>query len=54
MIGENSEIIGTKEFLSKMYQEFKGFFTSRHEKQPKLVQGLDGIYSLKRLSENIG
>ena len=49
----DSGIIGTKEFVSRVYQDFKGYFTSRHEKRPKPVQGLDGIYSLKRLSENI-
>jgi putative transposase len=50
----DSGIIGTKEFVSRVYQDFKGYFSSKHEKRPKLVQGLDGIYSLKRLSENIG
>ena len=50
----DSGIIGTKEFVSRVYQDFKGYFTSKHEKRPKLVQGLDGVYSLKRLSENIG
>ncbi len=42
-----------KEFVSRAYQEFKGYFAPRHEKRPKLVQGLDGVYSLKRLSESI-
>ena len=49
----DSGIIGTKEFVLRVYQDFKGYFSSRHEKRPKPVQGLDGIYSLKRLSENI-
>ena len=49
----DSGIIGTKEFVSRVYQDFKGYFASRHEKRPKPVQGLDGIYSLKRLSESI-
>ena len=49
----DSGIIGSKEFVSRVYQEFKGYFTSKHEKRPKAVQGLDGIYSLKRLSESI-
>jgi len=43
----DSGIIGTKEFVSRVYQDFKGYFTSKHEKRPKLIQGLDGIYSLK-------
>ncbi len=49
----DSGIIGTKEFVSRIYQEFKGYFASRHEKCPKPVQGLNGVYSLKRLSESI-
>jgi len=49
----DSGIIGTKEFVSRVYQGFKGHFSSRHEKRPKPIQGLNGIYSLKRLSEGI-
>ncbi len=50
----DSGIIGTKEFVSRVYQGFKGHFSSKHEKRPKPIQGLSGIYSLKRLSESIG
>jgi len=49
----DSGIIGTKSFVKSLYQRFKRHFSSKHEKQPKTIQGLDGIYSLKRLSENI-
>ena len=49
----DSGIIGTKEFVSRVYQDFKGHFASRHEKRPKPVKGLEGVYSLKRLSESI-
>jgi len=49
----DSGIIGTKEFVSQVYQAFKGNFSSKHEKRPRLIQGLDGVYSLKRLSEVI-
>ena len=49
----DSGIIGTKEFVSRVYQGFKGHFSSIHEKRPKPIQGLNGIYSLKRLSEGI-
>ena len=49
----DSGIIGTKEFVSRVYQGFKDHFSSKHEKRPRLVQGLDGVYSLKRLSEAI-
>ena len=49
----DSGIIGTKEFVSRVYQGFKGYFSSKHEKRPRLIQGLNGVYSLKRLSETI-
>ena len=47
----DSGIIGTKEFVSENYQRFKDLFMSKREKIPKLVSGLDGVYSLKRLAE---
>jgi putative transposase len=47
----DSGIIGTKEFVSRNYQLFKDRFQSKHEKKPKPIKGLEGIYSLKRLSE---
>ena len=47
----DSGIIGTKEFVSINYQRFKGVFMSKREKIPKLVSGLDGVCSLKRLAE---
>ena len=46
----DSGIIGSKEFVKKYYDRFKGLFASA-EKEPKVVKGLDGVYSLKRLSE---
>ncbi len=49
----DSGIIGTKAFVARNYQVFKHHFSSKHEKQPKVIQGLEGIYSLKRLSEGI-
>ncbi len=47
----DSGIIGSKEFVSANYQRFKHLFYSKHEKKPKPIKGLDGMYSLKRLSE---
>ena len=47
----DSGIIGSKEFVSTNYQRFKHIFHSKHEKKPKAVKGLNGIYSLKRLAE---
>ena len=46
----DSGIIGSKEFVSINYQRFKDVFMSKREKIPKRVVGLDGVYSLKRLT----
>ena len=47
----DSGIIGSKEFVSTNYQRFKDLFYAKHEKKPKPIKGLGGMYSLKRLSE---
>jgi len=44
----DSGIIGSKEFVSVHYQRFKHLFASKHEKKPKPIQGLFGIYSLMK------
>jgi len=49
----DSGVIGSKEFVAENYQRFKNIFSSKHEKKPKPIKGLDGMYSLKRLSEVI-
>ncbi len=49
----DSGIIGSKEFVLRTYQAFKDPFTSKHEKRPRPVKGLNSIYSLKRLSQVI-
>lgn len=49
----DSGIIGSKAFVSNVYTTFKDCFECRHDKQPRPIQGLDGIYSLKRLSEKL-
>ena len=49
----DSGIIGTKAFVVQKYQLFKHLFQSKHEKIPKAIKGLNGVYSLKRLSESI-
>ena len=46
-------IIGTKAYVERIYQDFKHHFTSKHEKRPKGIKGLEGVYSLKRLSESL-
>jgi len=45
----DSGIIGSKSFVSRLYVDFKDHFSSKHEKKPKPIGGLGGIYSLKRL-----
>ena len=49
----DSGIIGSKEFVAANYRRFKDLFNSKHEKKPKPIKGLAGMYSLKRLSEGI-
>jgi REP element-mobilizing transposase RayT len=49
----DSGIIGTKSFVLRYYRVFKHHFSSKREKQPRNIQGLEGIYSLKRLSEAV-
>jgi putative transposase len=49
----DSGIIGSKEFVAFHYQKFKHLFQSKHEKKPKPINGIDGMYSLKRLSKTI-
>ena len=47
----DSGIIGSKEFVAENYQRFKHLFHSKHEKIPKPIKVLEGMYPLKRLSE---
>jgi hypothetical protein len=38
-------IIGSREYVAVTYQQFKRLFHSKHEKKPKSVKGLDGVFS---------
>ena len=49
----DSGIIGSHEFVDRIYQRFKHHFLTKKEKLPKAIRGLDGVYSLKNLSETI-
>jgi REP-associated tyrosine transposase len=49
----DSGIIGSKAFVADNYKRFKDLFNSKHEKKPKPIKGLEGMYSLKRLSEAV-
>ena len=46
----DSGIIGTKGFVSRYYEQFKDYFNTKRTKIPKKIEGCDGIYSLKNLS----
>ena len=41
----DSGVIGSKEFVAENYQRFKHLFYSKHEKKPRPIKGLDGMYS---------
>jgi putative transposase len=47
----DSGIIGTKPFVERLYGEFAHHFYSKKKKKAKTIDGLEGVYSLKRLSE---
>jgi len=49
----DSGIIGSREFVERIYQRFKHYFLTAREKKPKAIKGLEGVYSLKNLSEAI-
>ena len=49
----DSGIIGSREFVERIYQRFKHHFLTKKEKRPKPIEGLEGVYSLKSLSEAI-
>ncbi len=47
----DSGVIGSKAFVSATFSHFQDFFQNPGNRKPKPVQGLDGVYSLKRLCE---
>jgi hypothetical protein len=47
----DSGIIGTKEFVASHAKKFHDHFACKGEKKPQKVEGLEGMFSLKRLSE---
>ncbi|WP_462323982.1 transposase [Desulfoplanes sp.] len=46
----DSGILGTREFVARQSKRFHDYFACKKEKIPLKVQGLDGVFSLKRLS----
>ena len=49
----DSGIIGTKAFIDRYFQRFKGYFECKHDKRGNAIPGFEGIYSMKRLSEKM-
>jgi putative transposase len=49
----DSGIIGTKGYVQRFCKVFKESLGWKRERKPKHVAGLDGLYSLKRLSEGV-
>jgi hypothetical protein len=45
----DSGIIGSKAFVQRNFQRFKGLFQTVNDRVPKRVSGLEGVYSMKRL-----
>ena len=50
----DSGIIGSKAYVSRVYRAFKDRYAAKREKIPKRIIGLEGVYSLKRLSDAYG
>ena len=49
----DSGVLGTKEFVTNCYWRFQHHFTCKHEKKPRPIKGLEGIFSMKKLRENL-
>ena len=49
----DSGIIGSKAFVSDTFLQFQDLFQNPGKRTPKPVQGVEGVYSMKRLSEII-
>jgi len=47
----DSGIIGTKAFVLATYEEFKDRLYTSRERVPRRVKGVDGMYSMKRLTD---
>jgi len=45
-----SRVIGSKKFVMRHYHQFEDYFESKRPKKPVPIEGLEGCFSLKRLS----
>lgn len=46
----DSGVIGSKRFVLERYNQFSEYFTCKHPKKPFPIQGMEGVFSLKRLA----
>ena len=46
-------IIGSKDFVMRLYGKFNEYFSSKSERKFQGVTGINGVYSLKRLSDKL-
>ncbi len=47
----DSGIIGSRKFVIEHFDKFKDYLKIKNDRKPKLIQGLDGIYSMRRLGD---
>ena len=47
-------IIGSKEFVGEVFDQVKHMLRSKNERRFKPVEGIDGVYSMKRLGDDSG
>ncbi len=45
----DSGIIGSRKFVIEHFEKFKDYLKIKNDRKPKLIKGLDGIYSMRRL-----
>ena len=48
----DSGIIGSKDFVHRVYNNVRDRFPTKRDKIPNPIKGLDGIYSLKKFTED--
>ena len=46
-------IIGSREFVSEVFDQFKHLLRSKNERKFKPVSGVGGVYSMKKLKESV-
>jgi len=47
----DSGIIGSRKFVIEHFDKFKDYLKIKNDRKPKLIKGLDGIYSMRRLGD---